>query len=50
MSENFPSTYVKGFHKDEWVRKMKYVPLGNTGMVVSKISIGAATLCSAFYG
>lgn len=45
-----PPTFVKGFHNEEEVRKMKYEQLGQTSMIVSKISIGGATLCSNFYG
>lgn len=45
-----PSTFVKGFHYEDQVRKMEYRQLGKTHMKVSKISIGGATLCSSFYG
>ena len=45
-----PPTFVKGFHKEECVRKMKYVKLGQTDIMVSRVSIGGATFCSSFYG
>ena len=35
-----PATYVEGFHDLEAVKKMKYQPLGRTGMDVSKLSFG----------
>lgn len=44
-----PKTFVKGFHIEETVRKMTYNPLGKTGLVVSKISLGGGTL-APFYG
>lgn len=44
-----PSTYVSGFHDEDLVRKMKYIPLGETGISLSKVSIGGGTLAS-FYG
>ncbi|CAO1417677.1 unnamed protein product [Diamesa hyperborea] len=47
---DLPSTFVKGFHYEDQVRKMEYRQLGKTHMEVSKISIGGATLCSSFYG
>jgi len=43
-----PSTFVKGFHDEELVRKMEYIPLGKTGISLSKVSIGGATLASFF--
>ena len=33
-------TYVKGFHDDEAVAKIRYTLLGNTGMNVSAFSLG----------
>lgn len=48
MDTNLPPTFVKGFHDEEAVRKMKYVPFGNTGMVVSKIGLGGACFSSLF--
>lgn len=44
-----PKTYVNGFHDEICVRKMEYTELGNTGLFVSKISIGGGTL-SLLYG
>lgn len=49
MSSGLPSTFVKGFHDEESVRRMEYLPLGKTGISLSKLSIGGATL-AAFYG
>lgn len=43
-----PVTYVEGFHNIENVRKMKYLPLGETKLMVSKLSIGGATLAPFF--
>ena len=37
---NLPATYVEGFHNEEAVKRMKYRPLGRTGMTVSKLSFG----------
>ena len=45
-----PTTFVKGFHYEDQVKRMEYNQLGSTHMTVSKISIGGATLCSSFYG
>lgn len=45
-----PPTFVKGFHYEDQVKRMEYNQLGHTHMIVSKISIGGATLCSSFYG
>ena len=47
---DLPSTFVKGFHYEDQVRKMEYRQLGKTHMKVSRISIGGGTLCSSFYG
>lgn len=47
---SLPPTYVKGFHYDDDVKKMEYHQMGKTHMMVSKLSIGGATLCSNFYG
>lgn len=46
---DLPPTFVKGFHDEEAVRKMPYLQLGRTGLLVSKLSIGGGTL-SPFYG
>lgn len=45
---SLPSTYVKGFHDEESVRKMEYLPLGKTGISLSRVSIGGATLADFF--
>lgn len=37
---NLPASYVEGFHCEEVVKRMKYQPLGRTGMTVSKLSFG----------
>lgn len=44
-----PETYVEGFHNLTAVKQMLYVPLGDTGMNVSRISLGAGGF-SYFYG
>lgn len=41
-------TYIKGFHNDEQVAKMRYRSVGKTGMKVSILSYGASALGSAF--
>lgn len=41
---DLPPTFVKGFHNEESVRKMIYNPLGQTGLLVSKLSIGGGKL------
>ncbi|XP_068156309.1 uncharacterized protein [Drosophila tropicalis] len=48
MSGQLPATFVKGFHNEELVRRMEYRPLGNTGLRVSKIALGGATLSALF--
>nr|XP_034196630.1 L-galactose dehydrogenase-like isoform X1 [Osmia lignaria] len=35
-----PPTYVEGFHDLEAVKTMEYRPLGKTGLLVSKLSLG----------
>lgn len=45
---SLPKTFVKGFHYEDQVKKMEYLPLGETGLFVSKVSIGGATLCSLY--
>jgi len=35
-----PASYVEGFHDENAVKRMKYQPLGKTGMAVSKLSFG----------
>lgn len=44
-----PPTFVKGFHDEEAVRKMKYRKLGRTDLIISKLSLGGAAY-SPFYG
>lgn len=41
---DLPSTFVKGFHNEDAVRKMTYHKLGRTGLMVSKLSLGGGTL------
>ena len=48
MSSSLPSTFVKGFHDEDAVRKMTYRPLGKTGMDVSIVSLGTSALGSVF--
>lgn len=43
------SDFMDGFHDDEAVRKMKYNPLGDTDLFVSKLSLGVGTF-SQLYG
>lgn len=47
---SLPPTFVKGFHYEDEVKRMKYQQLGRTHMIASKLSIGGATLCGSFYG
>ncbi|KYM96382.1 PREDICTED: L-galactose dehydrogenase-like [Cyphomyrmex costatus] len=44
----FPPTYVEGFHDPEAVKAMEYKELGKTGMFVSKLGFGGATLCGIY--
>ncbi|ENN75135.1 L-galactose dehydrogenase isoform X2 [Dendroctonus ponderosae] len=46
---SLPETYVHGFHDEALVREMPWHPLGNTGMQVSRIALGAGGF-SYFYG
>ncbi|KAF7282329.1 uncharacterized protein LOC143202702 [Rhynchophorus ferrugineus] len=46
---SLPETFVNGFHDEKEVRRMTYNPLGNTGINVSKISLGTGGF-SYFYG
>lgn len=48
MMNDLPNTFVETFHSVGAVRKMKYQPLGKTGMIVSKLSFGASSLGSVF--
>lgn len=41
-------TYVPGFHDKQAVEQMQYRALGNTGMQLSKISLGASAIGGAF--
>ncbi|XP_044579150.1 L-galactose dehydrogenase-like [Cotesia glomerata] len=45
---SLPLTYVEGFHDLEAIKSMKYSPLGKTGLMVSKLGFGGATLCNLF--
>jgi hypothetical protein len=45
---DLPETFVRGFHNIKDVRKMRYAPLGVTGMNVSQLSFGAAALGGVF--
>ncbi|XP_062563828.1 uncharacterized protein LOC134226823 [Armigeres subalbatus] len=47
--DQLPATFVKGFHDEASIRKMKYNSFGRTGLKVSEISLGTGTLCK-FYG
>lgn len=47
--EDLPPTFVPGFHDPELVKKMKYSPLGDTGMVVSQLSLGASSFGAVFH-
>lgn len=47
---SLPNTFVKGFHNEEYVRKMEYLPFGKTDLQVSKISLGGGTFAGTFYG
>lgn len=40
MMSELPATFVSGFHDEETVRKMDYNELGQTGLAVSKLSLG----------
>ena len=43
-----PRTFVKGFHDEDVVRRMKYRALGNTGMEVSTLSLGCSSIGGVF--
>lgn len=47
-NSNLPPTFTKGFHDEELCRKMEYRILGRTGLKVSKIALGCATLSALF--
>uniref|UniRef100_A0A182M815 Mitotic checkpoint serine/threonine-protein kinase BUB1 n=1 Tax=Anopheles culicifacies TaxID=139723 RepID=A0A182M815_9DIPT len=42
-------TFVEGFHTKQDVERMQYIPLGRTGLKVSKVSFGTGTF-SQLYG
>jgi hypothetical protein len=46
---SLPDTFVEGFHDAAAVKRMAYTEFGNTGLKVSKLSLGGGTL-SHFYG
>ncbi|KAJ9573802.1 hypothetical protein L9F63_008839, partial [Diploptera punctata] len=41
---SLPETFVRGFHDEAAVKKMKYNPLGKTGLQVSHLGFGGAPL------
>ena len=45
---SLPATFVRGFHDEEAVKKMEYIPYGNTGLMVSKLGFGGAPLSGSF--
>lgn len=47
--DDLPPTFVPGFHNPDLVKKMKYSPLGETGMVVSQLSLGASSFGAVFH-
>ncbi|XP_053695542.1 uncharacterized protein LOC128743053 [Sabethes cyaneus] len=49
MEPSLAATFVKGFHDEAIVSKMKFNRFGRTDLVVSEISLGAGTL-SKLYG
>jgi len=49
QGEELPETYVPGFHDLESVKLMKYSPLGETGMVVSQLGLGASSFGAVFH-
>ncbi|KAH8417388.1 hypothetical protein KR222_010157 [Zaprionus bogoriensis] len=48
MSGTLPTTFVRGFHDAEQVRRMEYRQFGKTGLQVSKISFGGGALCANY--
>ncbi|XP_071942080.1 uncharacterized protein [Antedon mediterranea] len=48
-AQSLPSTYVDGFHNKDDVQKMKYRPLGETGMNVSCISFGGSVVGGGYF-
>ncbi|CAM1300735.1 Uncharacterised protein g2785 [Pycnogonum litorale] len=49
VRNEFPETYVEGFHDEEAVRKMEYQNFGNTGMRISAISFGCGGISPGLY-
>lgn len=49
MMNDLPNTFVETFHSVEAVRKMKYQPLGKTGMIVSKLSFGKVQFVNHYF-
>lgn len=47
---SLPPTFVEGFHDEGAVRSMTYRKLGETGMTVSALSLGASSLGGVFRG
>ncbi|KAK7872652.1 hypothetical protein R5R35_002648 [Gryllus longicercus] len=47
---DLPPTYVAGFHNEEAVSKMRYNPLGSTGLLVSHLAYGGGCLNKEVYG
>lgn len=45
---DLPRTFVAGFHDEEAVRRMTYSPLGQTGLKVSKLSLGTGSLSNCY--
>lgn len=49
MTGRLPATFVKGFHNEDLVRRMEYRKLGDTGLKVSALALGGATLTGLLY-
>ena len=48
MTDQYPATYVEGFHDPESVSKLTYRTIGKTDMLVSSLSFGASSLGGVF--
>ncbi|XP_065164125.1 uncharacterized protein [Atheta coriaria] len=48
FAKMLPPTFVKGFHDEEAVKKMKYKTFGQTGMTVSRLGMGGAVFSDLF--
>lgn len=48
MTSQLPATFIPGFHDEAAVRRMKYVPLGDTGLMVSQIGLGGTGFSPLF--